>query len=285
MERQALNDQNDQNDQSIFADMSRYSQPECQNPGKPRTFVALRGALVVAVAALLVASASASAYPTARSAGVCRVPRLRGLTLAIARTRATHAGCKLRLRGTAPEDAGVQTVERQSPRARAHSSGVTVWLSSTTVKTGKPLQTGQAPQGSAPPQTSPRAEERPPCAGEAAYGPNIEEPLITPGPTELVSGFYLVGGPIVLYSAPNCERLAPLPGPGTVEVMNASGAVVARQSSSYGSFIEIPLPPGSYTITGTFLEANSNDGHPQQTAPVVIPAGSTVRQDLFLNIP
>jgi hypothetical protein len=142
-----------------------------------------------------------------------------------------------------------------------------------------------------PPQASPEAppsppeEQRPPCRSEAAYGPNIEEPRVTPGPTELVSGFYLLGGPLVGFSAPGCERPAPPPGGGTVEVMSASGVVVATQSSSYGYFVEIPLPPGSYTITGTFTGASINGAHPKETESVVIQAGYTVRRDFFLNIP
>ncbi len=108
---------------------------------------------------------------------------------------------------------------------------------------------------------------------------------MTPGPTELVSGFFLGGGPLVSYSAPGCKRPPPVPGAGTVEVVNASGTVVATQTSTSGRFVKIPLPAGSYTIRGTFLDATENGVHPQETESLVIPAGRTVRQDFSLSIP
>jgi hypothetical protein len=184
----------------------------------------------------------------------CRVPRLTGLTLTVARERASHAGCTLRVKGAALEQARIQTVERQSPAAGGHSSSVTVWLN-------------------------------PFCHGSAAHGPGLKEPVVTAGPTKLVSGFYLVGGPNARFSDPGCKRSAPPPGAGTVEVTNASGAVVATQTSTSGHFAEIPLPAGSYTITGTFLDATNNGVHPKNTESVVIPPGHTVRQDFFLDIP
>ncbi len=123
------------------------------------------------------------------------------------------------------------------------------------------------------------------CLGSADYGPELHEPVITPGPTELVSAFYLDGGPLVHFSDPDCKRPPEPPGAGTVEVMNASGAVVATRSSIGGHHDEIPLPPGSYTITGTFLNATINGVHPKESKSVVISPGHTVRQDFFLSIP
>ena len=74
--------------------------------------------------------------------------------------------------------------------------------------------------------------------------------------------------------------------------MSAGGEVVATQTSEDGHFVEIPLPAGSYTITGTFLKATICTGwatetcvHPKETESVVIPAGYTVRQDFVLQIP
>jgi hypothetical protein len=67
-------------------------------------------------------------------------------------------------------------------------------------------------------------------------------------------------------------------------VTNTSGAVVATQTSTSGHFVEIPLPAGSYTITGMFLGATVNGVHPRESEAVVIPPGYTVRQDFFLNI-
>ncbi len=65
---------------------------------------------------------------------------------------------------------------------------------------------------------------------------------------------------------------------------NASGAVVATDTSVAGQFVEIPLPAGSYTIRGTFLGAASNGAHPIQSRALVVPAGHTVRQDFLLSI-
>jgi hypothetical protein len=215
----------------------------------------VRRALAVAVMVLCVVSASASARPVVRVGRLCHVPRLTGLALSVARERAERAGCRLRVKGAALEEAQVQTVERQSPAGGGRSSSrVTVWLN-------------------------------PFCRREAAYGPELKEPLVTPGPTELVSGFFLVGGPLDhRFSDPGCKLPTPSPGAGTVEVTSTSGAVVATQTSTSGHFVEIPLPAGSYTITGTFLGATINGVHPREPEAVVIPPGHTVRQDFFLNI-
>lgn len=182
------------------------------------------------------------------------MPRLTGLTLTVARERAAHASCRLRVKGAVREEAAVQTVERQSPAHGRRSSNVTVWLN--------PL-----------------------CHGGAAYGPGLQEPVVTQGPAELVSGFYLDGGPLVVFSDRGCKRPAPIPDAGMVEVTSASGAVVATQTSTRGHLVEIPLPPGSYTITGTFLDATINGVNPKQSESVVIPSGETVREDFFLSVP
>jgi hypothetical protein len=108
---------------------------------------------------------------------------------------------------------------------------------------------------------------------------------VTVGPTELVSGFYLDGGPPVRFSVPHCRRPVPSPGPGTVEVMDTSGALIATVTSTRGHFAEVPLAPGSYTARGTFLEATINGAHATETASVVIEADRTVRQDFVLSIP
>ncbi len=214
----------------------------------------MRRALVVAGVVLCIATGSASARAAARVGSACHVPRLTGFTLSVARRRAAHGGCTLHVKGAKPEEPRVQTVERQSPRG-GHSSSVTVWLN--------PL-----------------------CNGMAAHGPGLEEPIVTPGPTELISGFYLDGGPLVTFSDPGCKRPAPPPQAGTVEVTNtATGAVVATQTSAHGKFVEIPLPAGSYTIVGTFLEDTENGVHPKESESVVIPPGHTVRRDFFLNVP
>jgi hypothetical protein len=210
--------------------------------------------LVVVMTVFCLTSVSATAGPARRASTVCHVPRLTRLTLDVARQRAAHAGCKLRMKGAALKQTSIQTVERQSPAAGRRSANVTVWLN--------PL-----------------------CRGGAAYGPSIKEPTVTNGSTKLVSGFYLVGGPLRQFSVPHCKRPEPLPGAGIVEVTNASGVVLAMKTSTRGNFVEIPLSAGSYTIRGTFLDATVNGAHPKQTESVVISSGHTVRQDFFLSIP
>ena len=212
------------------------------------------GSLVGVVAFLCLTSVAPAARLAERASTECHVPRLTGLTLDVAHGRASHAGCKLRVEGAPLERSTVQTIARQSPTARGRARVVTVWIN-------------------------------PFCRGSAAYGPGIEEPMDTSGPTELVSGFYLAGGPLARFSAPHCRRPAPPPGAGTVQVTNAKGEIVATKTSTRGHFVEIPLPAGAYTIIGTFLNATINGFHPTDTESVVVLAGHTVRQDFFLNIP
>ncbi|MHB1810171.1 MAG: carboxypeptidase-like regulatory domain-containing protein [Solirubrobacteraceae bacterium] len=220
----------------------------------------LRRALTPFLAALLAApaaapaSAAAAHSTTSRQRG-CRVPHLVGLTLAAARRRAAQAGCALRVKGARLQAASVQKVRRQAPSDRRSSVVATVWID--------PL-----------------------CRRDAARAPEIHEPLVTPGPTELVSGFYLAGGPLGRpFSAPSCNLPQPAPQSGTIEVLDASGAVVATQTSEGGYFVEIPLAPGSYTIDGTFLDAASNGARLTQSRSIVIPPGHTVRQDFVLAVP
>jgi hypothetical protein len=160
----------------------------------------------------------------------------------------------LRVRGAKLEQARIQTVERQSPGTGRRTATVTVWLN-------------------------------PFCNGSAAYGPQIEEPTITAGPTELISGFYVSGGPLSLFSDPRCRRPEPKSQAGTVEVTNAAGTLVASVSSMQGQLVEIPLPAGSYTIRGTFLDDEQNSIRPTSSESLVIPAGHSVRQDFFLDVP
>jgi hypothetical protein len=206
------------------------------------------------IATLLMLSVNAVNHPSTRADHRCHVARLTGLTLNVARRRVAHSGCGLRVKGAALEDPQVQTVERQSPGRGGRTTEVTVWLN--------PL-----------------------CHGSAAYGPGFNEPKLTSGPTELVSGFYLAGGPLARFSDPRCKRPAPPSGAGTVEVTNAGGAVVGPATSTYGQLVTIPLPAGSYTTTGTFLGATINGVHPTISESVVVPPGKTVRQDFFLSIP
>ncbi len=219
----------------------------------PRTVLAA----VIAVA-VLVGGASVGALGSAAASpgGPCYAPLLEGLTFKLARVLAARAGCKLRVKGNPLVLARVQTVARQSPAAGGVGSTVTVWLNRACQKGG----------------------------GES---PEIPEPDVTVGPTKLVSGFYVVGGkPPHYFSAPKCPRHPePRPDAGAVEVIDASGAVVATQTSVAGQFVEIALPAGAYTLRGTFLDTTTNGVHPTRTESVVIPAGHTVRDDFISSVP
>jgi len=217
----------------------------------------LVAALVLVLLGLGVVGAAGAhrTEPPVRAA-ICRVPRLTGLVLVVARPRAAKAGCTLRLLGAPVERPTVQTIRRQSPRPGRHVRVITVWVN--------PL-----------------------CSGSAARGPGLSEPLVTRGPTELVSGFFLDGGPLRHWSEPRCGARRGTPGAGTITVSNAAGTVVvATQSVTDGKFGRIPLAPGTYTLTGTFANAFSN-GQRIKTRPqtVTIGRGQTVRQDVVESIP
>lgn len=70
-------------------------------------------------------------------------------------------------------------------------------------------------------------------------------PAAGPGPTAAVGGIYIFGGP------PNpsgCPPTSTPASPGTVQILNAAGAVVATQMVAGNQPFTIALPPGTYTI-------------------------------------
>ena len=186
---------------------------------------------------------------TPRKAAAChRVPKLVGLSLSVARTRSAQTGCKLRVReagtGQVVEEppsgpSSAQIITRQTPHAGGVGRIVTVWL--------KPL-----------------------CDQSADPGPPAHEPRVQRGPTELVSGLFLDGGP--LRRAPQCR--SGTPSPGTITVSNQTGMVIASDKVYPGKLARIRLAPGTYTIHGTFADATRN-GQPIETEPqaVTITAG------------
>lgn len=227
-------------------------------PGRTRAGGLALGIAVLAVLGLspLAAGAVYDQRVPAHKASVCRVPRLTGLVLSVARERSAKAGCRIRLAGAHVQLSGVQTIRRQTPRGGRHGQVVTVWVN-------------------------------PVCSGSAAAGPGISEPLVTTGPTELISGLYIVGGPLRLWSEPHCMPRPGEPGAGTVTVRDpANGSIVAAQTITRGHLATIALAPGTYTIQGTFANATINS-QPGESFPttVEIPAGKTIRQDVFLNVP
>jgi hypothetical protein len=210
--------------------------------------------LAVLVASLSLAIAGSAGGETAQPVPTCRAPRLGGLTLEAARRKAKRSGCTLRLKGARLKLPSIQTVELQAPVVGRRAARVTVFLN--------PL-----------------------CVGSAAGGSGVSEPTVISGPTELHSGFYVAGGPVMRYSTPACRRPEPKSGEGTVEVFDAKGTLVASATATGGHLALIPLQPGSYTIRGTFGSAEINGAHPTQTDSVVVTAGHTVRQDFTLSVP
>ena len=210
-------------------------------------FAASIATLALLAGLLTIGSASGSA--PAAPGGRCRVPALRGLTLDRARRRAADAGCRLHRRGARLQDPSIQTIRRQLPAGGARAALVVVTLNPLCYRTG-------------------------------LVGPPAGEPLLTSGPTELVSGIYLEGGPLILYSAPRCRHPAGIPVAGTITVRRAGGPIVSAVRVAQGGLATITLPAGHYDVSGV-----AHDGGRTLAAAVVIPPGETVRQDVAIPVP
>lgn len=212
----------------------------------------------IAVLAMVVAPASASAsHATARRS--CHAPRLVGLTLYTARTRSAKAGCRLLTKGASVQDPTIQTVERQRTGSRRTAGVITVWLN--------PLCGG---------------------GGSALTGPPAGEPIVKPGPTELVTGLFLEGGSPLpgLSSAPECAPSPGTPWAGTISIVDpANGSTVATQTVAAGKLAMFDLSPGTYSIDGTFAKAYVDNVRITAEATVTIISGETVRQDISVNVP
>jgi hypothetical protein len=119
------------------------------------------------------------------------------------------------------------------------------------------------------------------CAGAADNGPPAGEPIVKPGPTALISGLFLEGGPLFLRSAPNCKNVAEKSSPGWITVTDSAGIVlVNKMELTTGQLLYVKVPAGRYTLTGV-LSVNNQVG----PITVNVPAGKTVRQDLTLDAP
>lgn len=216
-----------------------------------------RVVMVILLCVLLTSGvAFAGTSATGDRLGTCGSLRLAGLTVQSARARAAHAGCRLRLQGQRVVSPEVQTIAKQSARRVRGRRILVLWVN--------PL-----------------------CMGSAAAGPPRGEPFATPGPTELMSGLYLAGGPLVERSVPSCSAAAGTPGAGTITVTDpASGKVVASQAVASGRLASIPLPPGTYAIVGTYANAFAGSRHLESLPiKVTIVSGRTVRQDVTVSIP
>lgn len=231
--------------------------------GKP-TGPTSRSSAVIALLAIVVcavATGGASTSAGAHTGPTCRAPRLVGLTLERAvRKMVTIPQCGgVHLNPREPDGSPAEAItstqrviQRQSPRPGALAGAVTVWL-------------------------------RPLCRQSADPGPPSGEPFVRRGPTSIVSGLFLDGGPLRRRSS--CRSGSP--SPGTVEVLRpADAALVARQHVKSGKLADIRLAPGRYLVRGTFANATRN-GAPIQTRPVLVdlPAHRIVRRDVVASIP
>jgi hypothetical protein len=119
------------------------------------------------------------------------------------------------------------------------------------------------------------------CTGPAALGPPSGEPIEKPGATELVTGLFVEGGPVVFRSAPVCKDLVGKSTSGTITVVNSVGTVLANKMAvSAGQLLYVNVQPGAYTVSGTF-----SGGTAIGPITVNVPSGEIVRQDLVLEAP
>jgi hypothetical protein len=203
--------------------------------------------LIVAVMPL---AFSVSANVAVASTASCHAPRLTGLTVTVARRHANVAGCDVRLVGAKLQVPQIQTIRTQNVRPGRVTRVVTLSVN--------PL-----------------------CSGAADNGPPAGEPIIKPGPTELISGLFIEGGPPLLRSAPHCKVAAEKSSPGWITVTNAAGTVIVyKMELTTGQLLHVKVPAGRYAITGV-LSVNNKVG----PVTVNVPAGKTVRQDLTLDAP
>lgn len=105
------------------------------------------------------------------------------------------------------------------------------------------------------------------------------EPVYRTGPSELVSGLYVQGGPV---PPPPCKPKPRGPYGGRITVTRAStGAMVASRTVRNGHLAHIPLAPGRYKVSGKFASGGSTSYSPT----VKVRKGYTVRQDVFEDVP
>jgi hypothetical protein len=186
----------------------------------------------------------------ASTSSTCHAPRLTGLTVTVARRHAKLAGCNVRLVGAKLQMPQIQTIRTQDVRPGKATRVVTL--------TVNPL-----------------------CSGAADNGPPAGEPIIKSGPTELISGLFLEGGPYFIRSAPNCRDVAEKSSPGWITVTDSDGTVIVNKMElTTGQLLYVKVPAGKYTLTGV-LSVNNKVG----PITVEVPAGKTVRQDLTLDVP
>jgi hypothetical protein len=207
--------------------------------------------MVLSVAAALPLVVTANPIVASASSRLsCHVPRMTGLTVTAARHRALVAGCQLRLTGSAVRMATIQTIHTQSVHPGLVAKVVTVSVN--------PL-----------------------CPSSGAIGPPAGEPIITSGPTELITGLFDEGGPFVFRSVPVCKDLVGKSSAGTITIKNSVGTVLAdNMALTAGQLLYLNVTAGSYTISGVFT-----GGLVVPPITVTVASGEVVRQDLVLDVP
>jgi hypothetical protein len=209
-------------------------------------------ALVAVTVAAAGTAASADTTTIPRASG-CVTPRLVGMTERAALRKASVAGCVVHLTGARLKQATVQTIAAQAPAPGARSAGVRLTLN--------PL-----------------------CFGSALAGPPHDEGM-RPGPTELITGLYVVGGPALPYSTPRCRRKPGSPTTGMLEVRNAAnGVLIASRTLSHAHLVTVRLAPGRYRVGG-HVGGPVQHGTELFGAPFTIRAGFTTRRYVIEPVP
>jgi hypothetical protein len=201
----------------------------------------------LAIAATVGITSSATA--TTSRADRCIAPRLVGLTERAAQRTANAAGCVVRLAGARLHQAKIQTVADQTPAAGARTVAVRLTLN--------PL-----------------------CFGSALAGPPHDQGM-RPGPTELITGLYIVGGPALPYSTPGCTPKPGTPTTGTIEVLDSAGRrLIASRTIAHAGLVTFKLAPGRYRVGGRIQR-----GTRLFTQPFTIRAGHTTRRYVIEPVP
>jgi hypothetical protein len=211
--------------------------------------------LVAATVAAAVTVASAAPATTPGPSG-CLTPRLVGKTEQAALRTARAAGCVVYLAGARLKQATVQTIAGQTPAPGTRSVAVTLTLN--------PL-----------------------CFGLALSGPPHDEGMRR-GPTELITGLYLVGGPALPYSSPHCRRPSgetERPAPGTIDVRDPTGTLVASRTTKRGRLETFRLRPGRYRVSGGPSTSGSGSAQQRLARSVTIRAGYTTRRYVIEPVP
>jgi hypothetical protein len=204
---------------------------------------------LLALSAFVPLSVTASSV-TAGATTACHAPRMTGLTVSAARSRARTAGCRLRFDGARVQTPTIQTIRRQSVPPGRVATAVTL-------------------------------DVNPLCGGAINPGAPPGEPIIKSGTPELITGLFVAGGAYIERSAPDCKNIVGTSSAGTITVTNSVGSVIADNVAvSAGALLSVNVSPGAYTVSGVFSGGN-------KVGPIQVTVGADqiVRQDLVLDVP